>query len=40
MEEGKGSRAHPHFVLSSSPFRIPFPAPCALRFIGFINGNQ
>ena len=27
MEEGKSSRAHPHFVLDSSPFRLPFPAP-------------
>ena len=40
MEERKSSRAHPHFVLSSSPFRIPFPVPCALRFIGFTNNNQ
>ena len=40
MEEGKSSRAHPHFVLGSSPFRIPFPAPCAPRFIGFTNSNQ
>ena len=40
MEEVKGSRAHPHFVLSSSPFRIPFSAPCVLRFIGFTNSNQ
>ena len=40
MKEGKSSRAHPHFVLDSSPFRIPFSAPCAPRFIGFINGNQ
>lgn len=40
MEERKSSRAHPHFVLGSSPFRIPFPAPCALHFIGFTNSNQ
>lgn len=40
MGEGKSSRAHPHFVLNSSPFRIPFPAPCAPCFIGFTNGNQ
>ena len=40
MEEGKGSRAHPHFVQSSSPFRLPFSAPCALRSAGFTNGNQ
>ena len=40
MEEGKRSRIHPHFVLGSSPFRIPSPVSCALRFIGFINGNQ
>ena len=40
MEEGKSSRAHPHFVLDSSPFRIPFPAPCAPRFAGFTNNNQ
>ena len=39
MEEGKSSRAHPHFVLGSSPFRLPFPAPCALRFIVFTNSN-
>ncbi len=40
MEEGKGSRVHPHFVLGSSPFRLPFPAPCAPCFIGFTNSNQ
>lgn len=40
MEERKSSRVHPHFVLNSSPFRIPFSAPCALRFIGFTNNNQ
>ena len=40
MKEGKSSRAHPHFVLDSSPFRIPFPAPCAPCFVGFTNGNQ
>ena len=40
MEERKSNRAHPHFVLGSSPFRIPFSAPCALRFIGFTNNNQ
>jgi len=40
MEERKSSRVHPHFVLDSSPFRIPFPAPCAPRFIGFTNNNQ
>ena len=40
MEERKSSRAYPHFVLGSSPFRIPFPPPCALRFIGFTNSNQ
>ena len=40
MEEGKSSRAHPHFVLGSSPFRISFPVPCALRSAGFTNGNQ
>ena len=40
MEEGKSSRAHPHFVLDSSPFRLPFPAPCAPRFIGFTNSNR
>ena len=39
MKEGKSSRAHPHFVLGSSPFRIPFPAPCAPHFIGFTNNN-
>ena len=40
MEEGKSSRAYPHFVLDSSPFRIPFPAPCAPHFIGFTNSNR
>ncbi len=40
MEEGKSSRVHPHFVLNSSPFRLPFPAPCAPCFIGFTNSNQ
>ena len=40
MEEGKSSRAYPHFVLDSSSFRIPFPAPCAPCFIGFTNNNQ
>ena len=40
MEEVKGSRAYPHFVLGSSPFRIPFPAPCALRFASFTISNQ
>ena len=40
MEEGKSGHAHPHFVLGSSPFRIPFPVSCAPRFIGFTNSNQ
>ena len=40
MEERKSSRVHPHFVLDSSPFRIPFPAPCAPRSAGFTNNNQ
>ena len=40
MERGKSCRAHRSFVQNSSPFRISFPAPCALRFIGFTNGNQ
>ncbi len=40
MEEGKRSRVHPHFVLGSSPFRIPFPVPCAPRSAAFINSNQ
>ena len=40
MKEGKSRLIHSHFVVGSSPFRLPFPAPCALRFIGFINGNQ
>ena len=40
MEEGKRSCVHSHFVLGSSPFRTPFPAPCSPRFIGFTNGNQ
>ena len=40
MEERKSSRAYPHFVLSSSPFRIPFPAPFFPHFIGFTNSNH
>ena len=40
MEERKSSRAYPHFVLDSSPFRIPFPAPFFPRSAGFINSNQ
>ena len=40
MEKGKRSCVHSHFQLGSSPFCIPFPAPCALRFIGFTNNNQ
>ena len=40
MEERKSSRAHPYFVLGSSPFRLPFPAPCAPRFAAFANSNQ
>lgn len=40
MEEGKSSRAHHHFVLGSSPFRIPFLAPYAPCFAGFTNSNQ
>ena len=40
MEERKSSRAYPHFVLGSSPFRIPFPASCSPCFIGFTNNNQ
>ena len=40
MEERKRCRAHPHFVLDSSPFRIPFPVPCALRSAGFADSNQ
>ena len=40
MEERKRCRAHPHFVLGSSPFRLPFPAPCSPCFIGFTNNNQ
>ena len=40
MEEGKSRLIHSYFVLDSSPFRIPFPAPCAPCFIGFTNSNQ
>ena len=40
MEEGESSRVHPHFVLDSSPCRIPFPAPSAARSAGFTNNNQ
>lgn len=40
MEEGKRSLIHSHFMQSSSPFRLPFSAPCAPCFIGFTNGNQ
>ena len=39
MEEGKSCRAHPHFVLDSSPFRIPFSALCSPCFIVFTNSN-
>ena len=39
MEEGKSSRSYSHFVQDSSPFRAPFPAPCAPRFIVFTNSN-
>ena len=39
MEEGKSSCVHSHFVLGSSPFRIPFPAPCAPLFAGFTISN-
>ena len=39
MEERKSSRAYLHFVLGSSPFRIPSPPPCALRSAGFTNSN-
>ena len=40
MEERKSSRAHPYFVLGSSPFRLPFPVSCSPCFIGFTNNNQ
>lgn len=40
MEEGKRSCVYSHFVLCSSPFRVPFLAPCAPCFIGFTNSNQ
>ena len=40
MKGGKSSRPHRSFVQNSSPFRIPFPAPCAPRFAGFTIGNQ
>ena len=40
MEEGKRSCSHPYFVLGSSPFRLPSPPPCVLRFAGFTNNNQ
>lgn len=40
MEERKSSRVHSHFTQSSSPFRLPFPAPCAPRFAAFANSNQ
>ena len=39
MEEGKSRLIHSHFLQSSSPFRIPFLAPCAPCFIGFTNNN-
>ena len=39
MEERKSSRVHPHFVLDSSPFRIPFPVSCSPRFIVFTNSD-
>lgn len=40
MEERKRCRAHPHFVLDSSPFRLPFPVSCSPRSAGFTNNNQ
>ena len=40
MEEGKSRLIHSHFVPGSSPFRLPFPAPCAPCFAGFTNNNQ
>lgn len=40
MEEGESSRVHPHFMQSSSPFRLPFPVSCSPCFIGFTNNNQ
>ena len=40
MEEGKSSRSYSHFVQDSSPFRLPFPAPCALRSAAFADSNQ
>lgn len=40
MEEGKRNCVHSHFVLDSSPFRIPFPVSCSPCFIGFTNNNQ
>ncbi len=40
MEEGKSGRAYPHFVLGSSPFCLPSPPPCVLRFAGFADSNQ
>lgn len=40
MEERKSRLIHSHFMQSSSPFRIRFPAPCALRSAGFADSNQ
>ena len=40
MEEGKRSHIHSHFTQSPSPFRLPFPVPCAPRFAAFANSNQ
>lgn len=40
MEEGKRSCVHSHFLLGSSPFRLPFLVSCASHFIGFTNSNQ
>ena len=40
MEEGKRSRVHSHFLLGSSPFRLPFPVSCSPRSAGFTNNNQ
>ena len=40
MEEGKSSRAHPHFVLGSSPFRLPFLVSCSPCSAAFTSSNQ
>ena len=40
MKEGKRSRVHSHFMLGSSPSRLPFPVSCSPCSAAFTNNNQ